>query len=843
MKTFLKVFLFILIILAGFTGIAIYWTFYKPLPDYNADLSVSGLRDSVNVYWDNYGTPHINAENRHDLYFSVGYVHAQDRLWQMTIIQLAAQGRLAEFFGKDLVPIDKEQRLLGFWRMAKKIEPTLSAQVRSDLQAYSDGVNAWIDANQNKLPIEFSLTGIKPIHWDPLYSIAFSRMLAWQLNVSWWSKPVYEYLSTHLTSNQLSELFPTWPTDAPTTLNVSQSRQLSSSLIDFMKQDLATRHVLGNDGSHVGSNAWVIDGKKSGTGFPILAGDPHLHIDIPGDWYQVHMSLNGRNISGATHPGAPYVILGQNDFLAWSLTNIMADDTDFFVEQTRVNDRGFYVTDSLVNKNRPKGNAAFPLPKDGSQVVKPDSATYKPFKIEREVIKVKDSDDVIFDERFTDHGPVISDILPGNKLLGDKVISMRWTGYDISHELRAFMNINWASSFEDFQKALPDFGVPGQNFMYADRTGNIAMFSAGKIPIRNFNPLLFRNGWDPGWNWKGYIPFNKMPHVINPKEGWIANANNRITTGNYPYYLTYFWEPPSRIETIDAFLSSHDTLGVNDFKKLQNSVFSTQAEQVTKEILPVLENASSDTLIAKALPYLKNWDYKYETSETAASIFDVFFSDLTKNTLSDEMGDKAYKMFTKLQLLPYRVEDNLLVTADSMTSFFDDISTPEVETKDEIILKSMRQAIQFLSDSLGNKPLNWRWERLHTITFQPILFGRAAKAPGASTALKMIVNNILAKGPYPARGNGVCVSNGEYSWQDPYQMILGPSIRRIVDFSDPGNIWSILPAGESGNPLSDHYDDQMKMWLKGQYRVLSQNMSIVKSQPHKTMRLAPGKNN
>ncbi len=831
MKTFFKILLFILILLVGFVGIAIYWTFYKPLPDYNANLSVPGLSDSVTVYWDNYGTPHIDARNRHDLYFTVGYVHAQDRLWQMTVIQLAAQGRLAEFFGKSLVPVDKEQRLIGFWRMAKKIEPTLSEQVRSDLQAYSDGVNAWIDANKNKLPIEFSLTGIKPIHWNPLYSIAFSRMLAWQLNVAWWSKPVYEYLSTHVTTQQLSEIFPEWPANAPTTLNSSQSQALSSNLMGFMKQDLATRQILGMSGSHVGSNAWVIDGKKSGTGFPILAGDPHLHINIPGDWYEVHMDLNGKNISGATHPGAPYVILGQNDFLAWSLTNMMADDTDFFVEQVKNQDRGLYVVDSLADSPH-RGNSGTPK----------DSVLYKPFQIKREVIKVKGGHDVIFDERFTDHGPVISDIMPAHKLMGDKVISMQWTGYDISHELRAFMQINWANSFEEFQKALPNFGVPGQNFMYADRSGNIAMFSVAKIPIRNYNPVLFRNGWDPKYDWKGYIPFNKLPHVINPKDGWIANANNRITTGNYPYYITYFWEPPSRIETIDHFLSSHDTLGVKDFETLQNSVYSSQAAQVTQEILPVLESDASDTLISKALPYLKNWDYKYETSETAASIFDVFFSDLTKNTLSDEMGSKAYNMFTKLQLLPYRIEDHLLAAPDSATNLFDDINTPKVETKKDIILKSMRQAVQFLSDSLGNKPLNWRWEQLHTLTFEPILFGRAAKAPGASTALKMIVNNILAKGPFPAKGNGVCVDNGEYSWQDPYHMILGPSIRRIVDFSNPGSVQSILPAGQSGNPLSDHYDDQMKMWMTGKYRIFNQDMHLVRLQPHKTMRLSPAEN-
>ncbi len=814
MKTFFKVIIFIVILLIGFIGIAIYWTFYKPLPNYNASLSVPGLHDSVTVYWDHYGAPHINAHNRHDLYFTVGYAHAQDRLWQLTLLQLAVRGQLSQFFGKKLVPVDKQQRLLGFWRMAKKLEPTLDPQVRADLQAYSDGINAWIDANQNRLPIEFSLTGIKPIHWSPLYSLAFSRLLAWELNVCWWSKPVFQSLSNKLTTRQLSELLPQWPADAPTTLNYRQSHTLSSALIHFMQRDLLTRKTLGEEGSHIGSNAWVIDGKKSGTGFPVLAGDPHLHLKIPGDWYQVHLSLNGFNISGATHPGAPYVILGQNDFLAWSLTDLMADDTDFFIEQTKHNDRGFYVTDSLA-----------------------DTVLYKPFVIKRQVIKVKDSHDVVFDERFTDHGPVISDIIPGGALLKNKVITMQWAGYHVSHEFRTFMKINWARSFRDFQQALPDFGVPSLNFMYADRSGNIAMFSAGHIPIRDYNPVLFRHGWDPKWNWKGFIPYSKMPHVINPKNGWIANANNRVTDPSYPYYLTYFWEPPSRIKTIDSFLSAHDTLGINDFKMLQNSVYSTQAARITKEILPLLEENARDSLIAKVLPYLKNWDYNYETSETAASIFDVFFLDMTKNTLSDEMGKRTYHMFLKLQLLPYRVMDHLFATTDS--SFFDNIHTPRIETKKDIVLQSMRQAVRFLSDSLGDKPIDWRWEKLHTMTFEPTLFGKAAKSPDAGSILKMIVGNILAKGPYPAKGNGVCVNNGEYDWQNPYQMVLGPSLRRIVDFAHPGKILSVLPTGQSGNPLSDHYDDQIKMWRTGRYRIFYQNTDSVRSHPHETMRLSP----
>ncbi|HKJ30541.1 MAG TPA: penicillin acylase family protein, partial [Balneolales bacterium] len=682
---------------------------------------------------------------------------------------------------------------------------------------------------ENKLPIEFSLTGIKPMKWTVTNTLALARMFAWQLNVSWWSETTYSYLANKLPAYKMKQLYPTWPDSIGTTLNRQETHDLSSVLMPMVKQEFGLRRRLHESGTHVGSNAWVVDGSKTNSGFPLLAGDPHLGLSIPDVWYEVSLNLNGRHLSGATRPGEPFILVGQNDFMAWSLTNLMADDTDFFLEQVDPNDRGRYVSDSLHTVDTTK-------------------AVYKNFKVDNELIKTKSGAQIVLRIRMTDHGPVISDIFPDKKLLDGKVVSMDWTGYDMSDELNTFMKINWAKSFEQFKQALPTFGVPAQNFMYADKSGNIAMFSAGKIPIRKHNPILFRKGWDPSYNWQGFIPFKKMPHVINPKKGWIANANNRVTSRNYPYYISTFWEPPSRFETITHFLKTHNKFTVGDFKQLQTSSFSSQAKMVTQKILPILESDSQDSLIAKAIPYLKNWDYRYKPSETAASIFDTFFMDFSKNTLQDDMGKTGYHDFIRLESLPVRVMDHLLMVDSTQTSdttwtkgspLFDNINTPTVETKRDMILKSMRQAVTFLSDSLGSKPYKWRWENLHTITFEPPLLGKAAKRPNASKALKLIVNNILSSGPYPADGDGLTVNNGQYSWLHPYQMVLGPSIRRIVDFSDLKSTYTVLPTGQSGNPLSDHYDDQVQLWLNGQYRKLSQDPSLTLSQPHKTMILNP----
>lgn len=833
MKSFAKVLLFLIIVFIGFVGIAVYWTFYKPLPNYSAHIKLKGLEQPVTINWDSYGVPHITAKNMHDLYFAIGYVQAQDRLWQMTLTQIAEQGRFAEFFGKKMVPTDKYLRVLGFWRMAKKLQKTLPDTEKKVLQDYSDGVNAYIRNNKNKLPIEFSLTGISPMKWTITNTLALERMFAWQLNTSWWTETTYSYLANKLPPYEMKQIFPSWPDSAATSLNRRETRDIASSLMPMINREFSLRHLLHEQGTHVGSNAWVADGSKTESGYPLLAGDPHLGLHIPDVWYEVSLNINGRHISGATRPGAPFIILGQNDFMAWTLTNLMADDTDFFLEQVDPKDRSRYVVDSLRTADTTK-------------------AVYKRFKYDNEIIKTKSGAQIAFRIRLTDHGPIVSDILPDKKLLGNKVIAMDWTGYDTSNELETFMKIDFAKSFEQFQNALKTFGVPAQNFMYADKSGNIAMFSVGKIPIRRHNPVLFRKGWDPGYNWHGFIPFKRMPHVINPKKGWIANANNRVTSKNYPYYIGRFWEPPSRIETITHFLKTHKKYTVDDFKQLQNSSYSTQAKIVTQKILPILESDSQDTLIAKAIPYLKNWDYKYKPSETAASIFDTFFMDFAKNTLEDNMGKTAYHDFIRLESLPVRAMDHLLMVDSTRTQdttwvkgspLFNNIHNSKIETKRDIILKSMRQAVTFLSDSLGQKSYNWRWQNLHTITFEPELLGKAAKQSGASSALKMIVNNILNSGPYPAKGNGLTVNNGQYSWLHPYQTVLGPSIRRIVDFSNLKSTYSILPTGQSGNPLSSHYDDQVQLWLNGEYRKLSQSPSLTLSQPHKTMILSPSTNN
>lgn len=815
MRTFFRYFIFFLILFAGIAGIAIYWTFYRPLPDYQATLEQPQLHQKVDIHWDDRGVPHIFADDKHDLYYSLGYVHAQDRLWQMTLNQMAAEGRFAEFLGKDLLPYDKLQRTLGFWRIAKQIEQTLSDTTRRQLQAYADGVNAYVKKHPKSLPIQFTLADMKPIPWTVTHSIALARLMGWELNLAWKSELTYAYLSEQLSPQKFTELLP--DNNFISALSGSgQSPAWAQSLMPVLQKNEQLNNLLGRQGSHVGSNAWAISAKKSATKFPLLAGDPHLGLDMPGKWYEVHLNVDGRNLSGATLAGAPIVVLGQNDQLAWSLTNIMLDDTDFFQEAVNPENPNQFVLDSL---------AGDPL--------------YEEFRTQKEIIKIKNASDTVFTRRLTSHGPVISDVYPEQSYVQNRVITMKWTGQDVSNEVEALFTMNWAQSFEEFQRGARKFKVPGQNFIYADKSGNIAQLSLANIPIRDDSPIKLRDGWDPAQNWQGYVDYEELPSIINPERGWVANANNPPVAKKYPHYLSIYWEPDARYRRIKQYLTQDMPLSPQVFQKMQNDAYSLYSKDLTALILPVLKKSDKqnfDTVIS----YLENWDFSYEQSETAASIMDVFLLRLSKNTFQDEMSEEVYENFVRFSAMPAR---SLMRFMRNGSSFFDNVETSDrTETRDEIIVQSMTEAVDYLQKNYGDEPFEWRWEHLHTLTLEPTLFGRAADNPDAPTALKLIVNNLLSKGPYPVRGHDMSINNGEYSWNDPFEMVLGPSIRRIVDFSNLSRSLSILPTGQSGNPLSQYYGDQTDSWLNGQYKFLYQDSTFFNENQYQTMQLVPVKN-
>lgn len=814
MRSFLQFLLLLIILAAGFIAIGIYWTFYKPLPDYNATISIDGLSNPVDVHWDPYGVPYLYAESEEDLYFAAGYIHAQERLWQMTLQQLTAEGRFAEFLGEEFVDLDKYQRTIGFWETAKQIEKEAPPHIIRLIERYADGVNRYAEDNRKNLPIEFTLLDMEPIEWTPTHTFAVTRLMAWDQNTYWWSELAYAYLEDHLEPLRLQELFPEYSDSYPTTLNDNQSRNIAASILPILSAEQKRRSLLSLEGSQYGSNAWAVNGQNSESGLPLLAGDPHMGLSIPGFWFEMHYNTPGHQISGASIPGAPFIILGQNREVAWTITNMMADVLDFFVEQPAPDRDHHYVSDSLSTP-----------------------VSTLPFRYRNEVIHVKDGDDILYRVRHTQNGPVISDLFENHELLEDKMVSISWTGNYTSQESLAMYNMNRSATIEQFEAAVEEFKSPAMNFIYADSGDNIGIFSAAHIPVREYNPLLFRNGWDPSYRWTGWIPGSELPKVINPESGFVAHANNKLHTDSYRHHIGSFWAPPSRINRINRFLERRDSLTVVDMQQLQFDAFSDHAREITEEILPILRNDPQNNF-SRVLTYLENWDYNYLPNSSAATIFDLFFLNVSRNTLADELGTDAYNALITLNYLPVQIMSQMLMD-DSF--FYNNIHTDTTETRHDIVRQSMLQTVTQLQEEYGGETINWRWENTNQITLQPPLFAEVADDPEASGILRMIVNNLFSKGPYPVHGHAMSVNKAQYSWEKPFQVNLGPSIRRIIDFSSPGRSLSILPTGQSGNPLSTHYGDQTEMWLDGRYRYIYQDSTFFQQTSYQTMRLLPAR--
>ncbi|MEX0823039.1 MAG: penicillin acylase family protein [Balneolaceae bacterium] len=794
MRLLLRFILFLTILLIGLAALGAYWTFYKPLPDYTGSFTMEQLQEPVDVHWDPFGVPYIYAQNEEDLYFTAGYIHAQERLWQMTLSQMAAEGRFSEFLGEDLLSVDRYQRTIGIWQTAKKIESEAPDSLIRFLEIYSAGVNQYVEENSRNLSVEFSLLDVQPIPWTPTHSIAMSRLMAWDQNVHWWSETIYGHLAETLSPPDLRELIPSYDDRFPTTLNESQSGTIASALQSFMEQELEIRNLLEKSGNNFGSNAWAVSGNKTASGQPFLSGDPHMGLSIPGFWFEMHYSSPSMTITGATIPGAPFIVLGNNENIAWTITNMMADDTDFFIEQADPDNSSRYVADSLSNE-----------------------VDYRPFTYQDEIIKVKDSDDHLMRVRHTQHGPIISDIYPNEQLMDDKLISFQWMGHQVSQELWAIYRMNKAQTMQQFREAVRQFQSPAMNFIYADNQNNIALFSGAGLPVRDYNPIAFRYGWDPSYNWQGLIPFDELPHLVNPPEEFVAHANNKMHTDNYPHYLSTFWEPPSRIMRINQYLSTSDSLTVEDMQLMQYDAFSEHAREMTELILPVLRSGDEDGQFENVLSYLQNWDYEYVPNSTAASIFDTFFINLSHNILVDDIGEELYQSLIRLEHLPVMIVSRML---RDNSSFFNDADITSSSSRNDIIRMSMSQTIDQLTERFGPELFEWRWENLLSLSLQPPLLAEASGDPDTPGSFTMIVDNLFTKGPYAVRGHGMSLNKAQYSWLDPFNVTMGPSIRRIIDFSQPGRSYSVLPTGQSGNPLSSHYGDQTELWLDGTYRYI-----------------------
>jgi penicillin amidase len=783
------------------------------LPVYEGTLNAPGLKDNVEIYRDSMAVPYIFANNDEDVAYTLGYLHAQERMFTMDIIRRAGEGRLSEIFGEETILFDKMFRTIGISRTADKIKTKMNSEALKILEAYSNGVNFYIQQAKNKYTFEFDLLGYQPYEWKPEHSLIVIRMMAWELNLSWWTDISFTELVQKLGLEKVEEILPGYPENAPTIIP-AYIKKFASINRSLLETDKAFRNYFGMNGTHIGSNNWVVNSSKSSSGKPIIANDPHLSFSAPGKWYAAVIKSPGWDAAGVTLPGVPGIVIGKNNNISWVLTNIMNDDTDFYYENFD-SSKTKYLLDGI----------------------------WKELTIREDTILVAGGNPVPIIIKETHRGPVISDIhsfnfVYNNEQTGYPPISMRWLGNEFSDECYAFIGINKAKNWEEFKSAVQLFNVPGQNFVYGDKEGNIGYIFGGAIPIRNSNATTFIfDGTTTQSDWKGFVSRSEIPVLFNPEQNYIASANNK-TIADFKYHITNLWEPSSRIDRIMELLTAKEVYTIDDFMQFQMDVTSPYAKTIVKYIIAAFDGITiTNDHLKLSLELLSEWDYKLDKFSQSPSIYLTTFKYLLENTYSDEMGRDLFNQYLFLSNISYR---NILQLLDHPgSSWWDDVSTRKTEKRDEIIRKSVSDALTFLEYNVSADVKHWQWGTLHKVKFKHPFSGNFS-----------LFDKYINIGPFEVGGDGTTIFNTEYSFSesieqypvfrhDLFENDLGPSMRYIYDFNNPEEFYLVLTTGQSGNAMSDHYSDTAILWLTGKYMKISTNENLIKTSTNKLLILSP----
>lgn len=730
-------------------------------PSLQGEVTVRGLKARVEVYRDPYGVPHIYAQDPHDLFLAQGYVMAQDRLWQMDLLRRLGQGRLAEVFGEKALELDRFIRTIGLGRMAKRDIMTISTESRIALTAFSHGVNAFIETHQDRLPLEFRLLAYRPDPWRPEDSLTISKVISMILARNAASEILRIQLSSHLGATKAAELLPPY---CPLT-----------SSFDFSAGN-HSRPFLSQAGR--GSNNWVVDGVKSATGSPLLANDPHLGVFLPSIWYENHLDGGGFCVAGVSFPGAPAVVIGHNEMVAWGVTNMEADVQDLYWERVSPHDPYLYLFEGKWQR----------------------------MKVTQDEIWVKGrKDPMLFEVRLTRHGPLIEHLIPE---LGHP-LALRWTSLEEPvDEVLPFLMLNRARDWKSFRDALGHYQGTPQNFVYADTEGNIGYWGAGRIPMRSSDFGLYPvDGASGKYEWVGYIPFEELPHLYNPPEHFIATANNNILGEEYPHYISHEWALPFRFQRIAELLREKEKLTLHDFQEIQGDVLSLPARILTPYLLTL---NSSDPTMNEAQVYLRDWDHRFHIDSVPATIYQMTILHILRETFGDELGkllpqylDIRYALLNS----PHQRGFDLLlkIIDDPANPWFDDIKTGTREARDEILLRGLQAALKELVSKLGPEMEEWRWGRIHRCLFAHPLGERWP------------LNYIFNPPPVPLMGEKYTINHAGFDPVHPFNVKTIASYRQIIDLGDPSRSVYVHPPGQSGHPLHTHYRDLLPLWSQGRY--------------------------
>ena len=770
----------------------------KAIPDYNQTVELKGLTDDVQVYRDSLAIPHIYAKNESDLFRTVGFVMAEDRMWQMDLLRRVTQGRLAEIFGEDLIKTDLFLRALRIPEKSKMMFDDITPEQRAALEAYADGVNQYIEQYADKLPLEFNVLGYKPDPWKPEHSLNVTGYMAWDLAGSAYNAEITLYKIIQSIGIEKAEGLV--PNIAERGVVVYPDFKINPALLELKNSLMAESETVEKLGVQIfnGSNNWAVSGKKSTTGMPIMSNDMHLGLNAPGIWYQMHAVVEGGyNASGVAVPGQPLIVAGHNENISWGMTNLYVDDIDLYLE--------------TIN------------PEDSNQYF--FMGEWKPLEIRKELICVKGGDSVYKVNKFTHRGPIISGFKKMNQ-----AISMRWIGNDYSNEIRAVYELNKAANWDEFKDAIRTFNSVSQNFIYADVNGNIGLYAGGGVPIRNGKNYLIKPGETDEFDWTGRIPFEELPHSYNPESGMVSSANNKTVGNDYPYYIGTYFSQDYRINRIREMLTEKEKLSVDDFKAMQSDQNSMMARTFVPDMLAELASVDGDENFKKAYKYLLDWNGTMDADAVAPLIFEKTYHNMLVSLLKDDLGEELFTEYYNNSQLSRNFIDDFWKTKDPL--WCDDISTPDiVESFGDIVRKSFNETLTQLSAELGPDINKWTWGSVHKVSFKHQM--------GGVDILDKVFK--LNRGPYSIGGSFHTVSPYSYPFSDAFNANHGASQRHIYVPNNWDESLTIIPTGESGIPASKHYMDQTKKYLNNEYHSDPFTKEAVKKQTLYTAKFVPKK--
>ncbi|MBT7610639.1 MAG: penicillin acylase family protein [Bacteriovoracaceae bacterium] len=777
--------------------------FQSRLPKLSGEMQLKGLSKPVIVYRDKYSIPHIEAENRPDAMRTLGFTIAGDRLFHMDLLRRVTNGQLSEIFGPKAKKWDIVLRKLRirktmddyFLKNKKNIDPKILIEV----EAFYDGVQHFIETQP--LPIEFLLLGYKPKPFKLEESLALTGYMVLSFAKGILSDTLFTELYANYPHDKIKELDAQLGENNNSAFNLNKNQLSDAVKIAYTKQEWfsdlsqAIKELEDEFGLFEGSNSWVVSGKKSKSGFPLFANDPHIDFSNPSVWYEAHIKTPDLDIYGNYLPLLPFPAIGHNANRAWGMTMSGTDDLDIYQEKID------WKENKVMYKNE-----------------------WVPLRIEQEVIKIKGEKDYKFKVYSTPHGPLLDGTKYEKK---GKHLSLKWSySHPENHAFKALYALRDSKTKEDFEAALSLGAAPALSLTWADKAGNIGYHVMSKIPLRpeGVTGRQILNGWSGEHEYLRYLDIKENPHLYNPEDGVIVNANYKPQFKSDKYIGGYF-KTSNRLERIEKLLKQQDKWSIEEFKNIQTDTISHLGPKQMAHLVPMLDSSARDEKYTKAIKYLKAWDGSSSTDSIASSIYQQWKKEILKITLRDELTPKQYKAFLSIPDSDHFFKTLVM----SKTSLWWNLkATKKQETQKEIMNLSFEATLKSLETKLGSKIENWQWGKVHTLEFVH------------SVGKKRPLNLLFNIGPFPIAGGYGQINNlASKRYDDHFKIKSGPSTRRLIDLKDASISFGIIPTGNSGRPFSKHYDDQVKLYLNKQYRPQLLTIKDVKKSGGDVLKLIP----